>query len=61
MIVTWEIDDGYAGPHRPQQTTIDDEELAECETKQDREDLIAMYIQEDFLQLVSWYETTREG
>lgn len=60
MIVSWEVDDGYAGPSRPQQTEVDDDELADCETEKDREDLIAMCIQDDFQQLVSWTETGRE-
>ncbi len=60
MIVTWEVDDGYVGGSRPQQTEIDDDELADCETEKDREDHIAMCIQDDFSQRVSWSETGRQ-
>jgi len=60
MKVTWEIEDGYVGKSRPQETEIDDDELAECENEEDREELIASYIQEDFLQNISWCEVSRD-
>ena len=30
MKVRWQVDDGYSGKSRPQETLIDDEELNEC-------------------------------
>lgn len=51
MDITWEIDDGYCGKSRPQTTTIDDEEFADCETVEDVDDVIALAVQEDFDQL----------
>ena len=54
MIVTWEVDDGYVGKSRPQHTEVPDNELAECETDEEREDLINDYIQSDFEQRISW-------
>ena len=54
MIVTWEVDDGYVGKSRPQHTEVPDDELAECETDEEREDLINDYIQSDFEQRISW-------
>ena len=60
MRVTWQIDDGYAGPSRPQHVEVDDEELAECETDEERERLIEDTVQEDFNQKVSWYIVSKE-
>lgn len=60
MRVTWEVEDGYCGKSRPQHTDIDDDELAECETDEDREQLIADYVQEDFEQNITWCETRRD-
>lgn len=56
MEVAWQVDDGYAGGSRPQHTTIDDEDLAACETDEEREQLINDSIQEDFEQRISWYK-----
>jgi hypothetical protein len=55
MKVRWAVDDGYVGKGREHTTEVDDDELAECETEQEREDLIAEYIEEDFRQIISWY------
>ncbi len=60
MIVTWEVEDGYIGKSRPQKTTVDDDELAECETEAQREELISSYIQNDFQQNISWCEVSRD-
>ena len=59
MIVTWEVDDGYVGPSAPHHTKIDEAELAECETEQERERLIHQIVQEDFESKITWYETGR--
>ncbi len=55
MIVRWEVDDGYAGKSRPQYTEIDDSELAECETQEERQQLIEDYVREDFETRITWY------
>lgn len=60
MKITWEVEDGYIGKSRPQQTEIPDDELDECETQELKEELIREYIQEDFQQNISWSETSRE-
>ncbi|MCK5343287.1 MAG: hypothetical protein KAR20_07775 [Candidatus Heimdallarchaeota archaeon] len=60
MKVTWEVEDGYCGGSRPHTTEVDDDELAECETEEERENLIIDYIQEDFEQNISWCETGRD-
>lgn len=54
MHVRWEVEDGYAGKHRPQYTEIPDEEL-EGLTKEEREKLIEQYVQEDFEATITWY------
>lgn len=59
MIVTWEVEDGYVTGARPQHTEIPDDELAECETEEERDKLIAECIQNDFEQNISWYITDR--
>ncbi|MBD3351724.1 MAG: hypothetical protein GF364_09590 [Candidatus Lokiarchaeota archaeon] len=54
MKVRWEVNDGYIGKSRPQYTIIDDDDLDECETEEDREKLIEDMIQEDFEQRITW-------
>lgn len=54
MEVRWQISDGYLGGDRPQVCDVPDDELAECDTDEEREDLIASYIEEHFRQVVSW-------
>lgn len=60
MRITWQVDDGYAGGGRPQHTDINDSDLAECETEEEKELLIREVVQEDFEQHITWYETRRE-
>lgn len=60
MIIRWQVQDGYCGGSRPQTTHIDDEELKEFETDEEREEFIESYIQEDFEQTISWCELGRE-
>ena len=55
MKVRWQVDDGYSGKSRPQETLIDDEELNECETEMEKEDLIYYKISCDFERKISWY------
>ncbi len=58
MKITWEVDDGYCGGSRPHHIEIDDEELAECKTEEEKEKLIEDYVQDDFEQNISWYITS---
>ena len=60
MKVTWEVEDGYVGKSRPHYTDIADEDLADCESNEERDELIAEYIQNDFEQNISWSEVGRE-
>lgn len=59
MKITWEVDDGYVG-NRPQYTEIDDDDLAEYETEEEKEKFIRECIQSDFEQTVSWSEIVRD-
>jgi hypothetical protein len=52
--VEWTVDDGYAGGSRPQYTDIDDDDLDECETDEEREEFINDCIQQDFEQKITW-------
>jgi len=60
MIVTWEVDDGYCGGSRPHEVHVDDGELDECESESERDELIALYIQNSFEQTISWSEISRD-
>lgn len=54
MMVKWQIEDGYAGGKRPQETEVDDEELAAFETEEERKEFIYYCIQQDFEEKISW-------
>jgi len=53
--ITWQVDDGYGGPSRPQFTEVDDEELQECETEEERQQLIEDTVQVDFENKITWH------
>lgn len=60
MKVTWGISDGYVGSHSRSHTTeINDQDLVNCETEEEREDLISEVIQGHFEQKVIWTEISR--
>jgi len=59
MEITWQVDDGYCGGGRPQYLEVDDNDLADCDTEQEREALISEAIQEDFEVNITWVETGR--
>lgn len=61
MRVIWEVDDGYAGGSAPHSTVIDDDDLAECGSEQEREEFINDCVQEDSEQKISWSEIRREA
>lgn len=54
MIIEWQVWDGYLGGSRPQTTYIPDNELEDCETNEEKEELINEYIQDDFNQKIGW-------
>jgi len=47
MKVHWEVEDGYVGKSRPQETHIDDEEWQDT-PPEDREEFIEECVREDF-------------
>ncbi len=55
--ISWEVDDGFVTGSRPQSTRISDEELreelADCETEAEKDELINDYIMNDFWNHVS--------
>ncbi len=59
MNITWEVEDNYIGKSRPQFTYVDDDDLAACETDDEREVMIASAIQDDFEMNISWSEICR--
>ena len=55
MIISWEIDDGYAGQSRPQSVDVPDEDIIECgRTLEDAITLISEYVQDDFEYKITW-------
>lgn len=61
--VTWEVEDGYVGAARPQFTDIPDEEFKDCETEEDRQEVIQVWVQQEFEENISWTvtDTYQEG
>jgi hypothetical protein len=54
MRVNWEVEDGYVGKSRPQETIVPDDELASCETEEEKQELIEDYVQADYDNNISW-------
>ena len=54
MKVRWEVEDGYISGSRPHTTEVDDDELSECDTEEERQEVINDTIQNDFEQKISW-------
>lgn len=61
MIITWEVDDGYAGGSRPHTTDIPDDEFDEDMTEEQKEQIIIEYVEQSFRDSVSWSITGREA
>lgn len=59
MRVTWEVEDGYCGEARPQYTEIPNDELADCQTEEEKDRLIEEYVEQDFKQTVSYVITDK--
>ena len=51
--VRWEVDDGYSGKSRPQYTYIPNDEIDACETQDELNLLVDVYINHDFQQ-ITW-------
>lgn len=54
MIVIWEVDDGYVGKSAPHEVEIPDDEIEECESTGEIEELIEGYVRDDFEQTVGY-------
>ncbi len=59
MRLTWYTEDGYVGK-RPHQVEIPDDEIEECETQEQFDELVESYVQESFNERVSFsYEQVK--
>ena len=59
MKVIWEVEDGYVGKSRPQETIIPDEDFLDwdgepCENEEERQQIINQAVQNDFDQNITW-------
>jgi len=54
MKIIWEIKDGYTGKSRPQKLEIPDEELEDCDSTEEMEDLIDYIVRSEFEQKISY-------
>jgi len=59
MRVTWEIHDGYVGKSAPHYTEVDDGELEDCDSEEERNEVIKECVQEDFSQRISFVITNK--
>ena len=55
MRVKWGIEDGYAGRDRPQHVDVPDDDLAECETFAEVEELVDGYVEEEKEQMPTFW------
>ncbi len=55
MKARWEVDDGYVGKSRPQETVLDDEIFDDAETESELRELVEEYVQQDFEQRIMWF------
>jgi len=54
MRITYHVEDGYASSSRPQHVKVNDDDLEECETEEEKIDLIEAAIKDHFEQNISW-------
>ena len=57
--ITWEVDDGYAGPSRPQHYSIDVNVLDDEMTADELEELYNEIVMEEFMQNISAYGSNK--
>ena len=60
MKITWQVNDGYCGKSRSRVTIIDDGELEEYETEEERQDIIDDCIREEFESSITWSIISKE-
>lgn len=54
--VRWGVDDGYAGAARPQEFTIDIEDMAEsCDTEEEANRYLYAEVQAEFENHITWF------
>lgn len=56
MKVKWYVEDRYYDKSRAHVTQIDDGDLAECGTDEEKQELINQRIQNDFEKQVNWFK-----
>lgn len=56
MEIMWYVEDGYCDTKsRPHKTYVDDDDLAACESEEERDKLIEDCVREDFEQEIGFY------
>jgi len=61
LIVEWEVSDGYAGPRAPHKTKIPIEDFEEGMSRDEVQNIIHDYVQEDFEQQIGFYHSDLDG
>ncbi len=54
MKIKWEVSEGYGHGDCPHYLEIQEEEFEDCETEEEKRDLIAEYVQAEFEEKVSY-------
>lgn len=54
MEIRWEVEDGYVCKSRQHTTEIDDNEIMECDTTEEANELIESCVQDSFDNDISW-------
>jgi sorbitol-specific phosphotransferase system component IIBC len=54
MKITYYVEDGYISGSRPQNIKVDDQDLADCETDEEKIQVIEAAIEDHFSQNISW-------
>jgi hypothetical protein len=52
---SWQVEDGYAGASRPQETDVSYDDLAECDTLEAAISLVESYVEDDFRNRITWF------
>jgi hypothetical protein len=54
MTISWEVDDGYCGGRRPQDSEVGDAEIQERDSVEEAMAYIEECVRDDFLEKISW-------
>ena len=52
--ITWYVDEGYTGKARPHYTEFEEDAFEDCETEEERQDIINEAVKEEFEEVVSY-------